>query len=89
VVNVRGNPPTFRGFGISFAGGIASNAVLYNFVDATAVSAQGFGFMGTVLAPSANVTFTDGVFEGGLYAKSLTGNAEGHINPLINRDICP
>ena len=51
--------------------------------------AQGFGFMGTVLAPYANVSFTEGVWEGGMYAQSLTGNAEGHINPLINRDICP
>ncbi|KFE60901.1 choice-of-anchor A family protein [Hyalangium minutum] len=89
VVNIRGTPPTFRGFGISFAGGIASNAVLYNFVDATSISATGFGFMGTVLAPYANVNFTEGAWEGGLYAKSLTGNAEGHINPLTQRDICP
>jgi choice-of-anchor A domain-containing protein len=89
VVNIRGNPPTFRGFGISFSGGINRNGVLYNFVDATSISAQGFGFFGTILAPSANVTFTDGAWEGGMYAKSLTGNAEGHIYPLTNRDICP
>jgi len=89
VVNIRGNPPTFRGFGISFGGGINQNGVLYNFVDATSVSAQGFGFLGTVLAPYANVSFSDGSWDGGMYAKSLTGNAEGHINPLNNRDICP
>lgn len=27
-------------------------------------------------------------FDGGIFAKSLTGNAEGHINLLHDRDIC-
>jgi choice-of-anchor A domain-containing protein len=41
-----------------------------------------------VLAPEAHVTFNDGSWDGGIYARSLTGNAEGHINPLHNRTIC-
>ncbi|HYH97424.1 choice-of-anchor A family protein, partial [Hyalangium sp.] len=89
VVNIRGNPPTFNGFGISFSGGITSRSVLYNFVDATSINAHGFGFHGTILAPYAHVTFANGAFEGGIYAKSMSGNAEGHINPLVDRDICP
>jgi len=44
--------------------------------------------MGTLLAPYAHVDFSNGSWDGGLYAKSLTGNAEGHINPLNDRDIC-
>ena len=63
--------------------------MLYNFVDATSITAQGFGFRGTVLAPYAHVNFTNGSFDGGIYAKSFTGNAEGHINPLNDRTICP
>ncbi len=89
VVNIRGASARFSGFGIHFSGGIDQHGVLYNFVDATQITAQGFGFWGTVLAPSAHVTFNDGSWDGGLYAKSLTGNAEGHINPLHDRRLCP
>jgi len=63
--------------------------VLYNFVDATSINANAYGFWGTVLAPYAHVTFNDGSFDGGIYAHSMTGNAEGHVNPLDERDICP
>jgi choice-of-anchor A domain-containing protein len=89
VVNIHGNPPTFNGFGIQFSGGINQNGVLFNFVDATSISAHGFGFWGTVLAPYARVSFFNGSWDGGMYALSLTGNAEGHINPLHDREICP
>ncbi len=62
--------------------------MLFNFVDTTAITANGFGFWGTVLAPYADITFNNGSWDGGIYAKSLTGNAEGHINPLHDREIC-
>jgi choice-of-anchor A domain-containing protein len=88
VVNIRGAAASFGGFGIHFSGGIDQHGVLYNFVDATSITAQGFGFWGTVLAPDAHVDFSNGSFDGGIYAKSFTGNAEGHINPLNDRDIC-
>ncbi len=88
VVNITGSSATFSGFGIQFSGGINQHGVLYNFVDATSINAHGFGFWGTVLAPNADITFTDGSFDGGIYAKSLSGNAEGHINPLDDHDIC-
>jgi choice-of-anchor A domain-containing protein len=89
VINVRGDSATFTGHGHSFSGGINQHGVLFNFVDATAINAHGYGFWGTVLAPKANITFNNGSFDGGIYALSLTGNAEGHINPLDDRDICP
>jgi choice-of-anchor A domain-containing protein len=88
VVNIRGASATFGGFGMYFTGGINQNGVLYNFVDATSISAQGFGFWGTVLAPSADVYFSNGSFDGGFYAQSFTGNAEGHINPLTPFQAC-
>jgi choice-of-anchor A domain-containing protein len=87
VVNIHGDSATFTGFGHAFNGGIDQRGVLYNFVDATSINAHGFGFWGTVLAPSAHIHFTDGSFDGGIYASSFTGNAEGHINPLQDRDI--
>ncbi|KFE69644.1 hypothetical protein DB31_6619 [Hyalangium minutum] len=88
VVNIRGASATFTGFGIQFSGGIDQHGVLFNFVDTTSITAQGFGFWGTVLAPRADIHFTNGSFDGGIYARSLTGNAEGHINPLAEHSIC-
>ena|GEM_PF-1385827 len=89
VVNIRGASASFSGFGIQFNGGINQHGVLYNFVDATSITAQGFGIWGTVLAPNAHITFNNGSWDGGIYAQSLTGNAAGHINPLNDHQICP
>ena len=89
VLNIRGGPVTFTGHGTSFSGGIDPHGVLFHFVDATAITAYGYSFQGTVLAPYADLTFHNGSFDGGIYALSLTGNAEGHINALHDRDICP
>jgi choice-of-anchor A domain-containing protein len=88
VVNITGSSATFSNFGHSFSGGIDQHGVLYNFVDATAIQAENYGFWGTVLAPNADITFNSGSWDGGIYARSLTGNAEGHINPLTDRRIC-
>jgi choice-of-anchor A domain-containing protein len=88
VVNIRGSSATFTGFGHSFSGGIDQHDILYNFVDATSINAHGYGFWGTVLAPNAHITFNDGSFDGGIYAHSFTGNAEGHINPLDEHNLC-
>ncbi|WP_245768993.1 choice-of-anchor A family protein [Stigmatella aurantiaca] len=89
VINIRGTSATFTGIGNSFSGGIDAHGILYNFVDATAITAQGYGFWGTVLAPKADITFNNGSFNGGIYAKSLTGDAEGHLEPLTDHDIYP
>jgi choice-of-anchor A domain-containing protein len=89
VVNIHGASATFTGFGHSFSGGIDQHGVLYNFVEATQINAHGYGFWGTVLAPYAHITFNNGSWDGGIYAVSLTGNAEGHINALTDRVFCP
>ncbi len=88
VVNIRGSAATFTGFGHTFSGGIDQRGILYNFVDTTSITAYGYGFWGTVLAPYADVQFSDGSFDGGMYAKSFSGNAEGHVNPLNDYAIC-
>ena len=87
VLNISGTTATLQG-GHSFSGGIDQRGVLFNFVNATAISASGYGLWGTMLAPYAHVSFSNGSFDGGIYARSMTGNAEGHINPLQDRDIC-
>ncbi|MBZ4417972.1 choice-of-anchor A family protein [Myxococcus sp. RHSTA-1-4] len=88
VINVRGTSALFTNFGHVFSGGIDERGVLFNFPDATTLTAYGYGFYGTVLAPKANVTFNDGSWVGGMYARSLKGNAVGHIARLRDTDIC-
>ncbi|HVG57529.1 MAG TPA: choice-of-anchor A family protein [Hyalangium sp.] len=88
VVNIRGASANFGGHGQYFSGGIDQTGVLYNFVDATSITANGFGFWGTVLAPNAAVNFSNGSFDGGIYAHSFTGNGEGHINALRPHRVC-
>jgi choice-of-anchor A domain-containing protein len=87
VLNISGSSASFSGFGQSYSG-VDQHGVLFNFVDATSINANGFGFWGTVLAPYADITFNNGSWDGGIYARSLTGNAEGHVNPLDGREIC-
>ncbi|ADO73093.1 choice-of-anchor A family protein [Stigmatella aurantiaca] len=89
VVNIYGPSASFSNFSQhNFRGGIDQTGILYNFVDATQITASGFGFWGTVLAPLADITFNNGSWDGGIYANSLTGNAEGHINPLKDFEFC-
>ncbi len=88
VINIHGARPPSPALATSFGGGIDQRGVLYNFPDATSITASGYGFWGTVLAPNADVDFSDGSFDGGIYARSIHGNAEGHINPLTDREIC-
>ncbi|WP_224246139.1 choice-of-anchor A family protein [Hyalangium gracile] len=88
LINIRGASATFQNFGYSLSGVDASN-ILYNFVDTTAISASSFGFQGTVLAPYARMSFSNGNWEGAVYAVSLTGTAAGRIKPLNERTLCP
>ena len=89
VINVRGTSVSFSNLGQDLAGGLNAQNVLFNFPEATSLSTSKFSFQGTVLAPKAHVSFKEGVWEGGLYAKSLTGEqASGHLNPLQDRNIC-
>jgi choice-of-anchor A domain-containing protein len=88
VINIHGTTASFSNFGHTTSGGISANGILYNFVDATTINATNYGFYGTLLAPYAHLNFTSGAWDGGLFAKSMTGDAEGHITPLPDRDIC-
>ncbi|WP_224370829.1 immunoglobulin-like domain-containing protein [Hyalangium versicolor] len=88
LINIRGASATFQNFGYSLSGVDAKN-ILYNFVDTTTINATSFGFRGTLLAPWARMTFNNGNWDGGLYAISLNGTAEGHYFPLNDRSVCP
>jgi len=87
VINVFGYSATIANFANSYSGADA-RSVLFNFPDATNLTAYNYGFFGTVLAPYADFHFTNGSFDGGIYAGSMTGNAEGHLAPLRPFTIC-
>jgi choice-of-anchor A domain-containing protein len=88
VINVRGTSATVQNFGFALSGGITASGILYNFMEATTLNAGSIGIQGTMLAPYANVTFNNGAWDGGIYALSLTGNAEGHLRALPDRPAC-
>jgi choice-of-anchor A domain-containing protein len=88
VINVRGTSATVQNFGFALSGGITASGILYNFMEATTLNAGSIGIQGTMLAPYANVTFNNGAWDGGIYALSLTGTAEGHLRALPNRSAC-
>jgi choice-of-anchor A domain-containing protein len=82
LVNIYGESATLSDMGTLYSGGIDPSGVLLNFVDVTSVNIQGYGVRGTVLAPLSSFEFNNGSWDGGLFANSLNGNAEGHIYPL-------
>lgn len=90
LVNVIGETASFSNFGNGYTG-VDATGVLFNFPFTTRITASSYGFFGTVLAPQAHVTFNNGSWDGGIYAASFTGNAEGHIAPLrdIDADCTP
>ncbi len=87
VVNVWGESVRFANFGHSYSG-VDQNSILFNFPVTTNITAYNYGFWGTVLAPNAHVDFNHGSWDGGIYAASFSGNAEGHINPLRDFAFC-
>jgi choice-of-anchor A domain-containing protein len=87
LINVFGDGPTIANFANNYSGADATS-VLFNFPDASRINAYNYGFFGTVLAPGANFNFSNGSFDGGIYARSLNGNAEGHLAPLRLFRVC-
>ncbi|HEX8705378.1 MAG TPA: choice-of-anchor A family protein [Myxococcaceae bacterium] len=87
VVNVRGSTARFANFGHSYSG-VDHRSILFNFPQASNITAFNYGFWGTVLAPNAHIDFNNGSWDGGIYAASFSGNAEGHVNPLRDFEFC-
>ena len=80
IINVIGTTDSIQNAGFSLFGGIGdADHVLYNFSGATSLTLSGVGVEGTILAPTATVTFNNGAINGSLIAFSVTGNGETHI----------
>jgi choice-of-anchor A domain-containing protein len=60
--------------------------ILYNFYEATSLTFGNIAILGSVLAPWANIDFSDGHIEGQLIALSLFGTAEAW-NELFRGDL--
>lgn len=85
VINIGGQNINFNNLGISFVdqnkdgSGITDRShVLYNFYEATSLSIGGISVQGSILAPLADVNFSNGNVEGTLVSKSLVGGGEFH-----------
>ncbi len=104
VVNVEGDALALGGFGFYFgdqdcnpAGGDRtvhmwcrdrSQNVIFNFAQASALSISEVGWMGSILAPNADIDFNNGHINGTLIAGSLSGTGESHLH-LFNSDEPP
>ncbi len=77
VVNVSGTTVSLQNFGFNISGTNTQN-ILYNFYEATNLTASGIGIEGSILAPLANFTFNNGHVDGNVVVASLTGNGESH-----------
>jgi len=77
VVNVSGTGNRLQNMQMSLTG-VDRRNVLYNFYETTDLSMSGISVQGGVLAPYANVNFSNGNFEGTLIASNVSGSGEYH-----------
>ncbi|MEH2394049.1 MAG: choice-of-anchor A family protein [Nostoc sp.] len=85
VVNISGKDVSLQNFGFNIAG-TDQQKVIYNFYEATNITASGISILGSILAPLANFNFNNGQVNGNVVVASLTGNGESH-NYLFNGDL--
>lgn len=78
VINVTGPVSAMSSFGINL-NGVDKQHVLYNFHDATNLTINQIGVLGTILAPLADVNFAGGAIDGTIIANNLTGPGESHL----------
>jgi len=83
VINVSGTTITAGNYGY-FGSFIAQkHNLIWNFPDATTLTIANVGWWGSILAPKADVTTSNGVFNGQLWVKSIvapTGQTCGQFN---------
>jgi choice-of-anchor A domain-containing protein len=73
VVNVSGASNSFSNGSINYAGGATAANTIFNFGAATTLSASSIAFNGSILAPLATFTGTNGAINGELIAKAVSG----------------
>ncbi|MCC5650841.1 choice-of-anchor A family protein [Nostoc sp. XA013] len=85
VVNISGKDVSLQNFGFNIIG-TDKQKVIYNFYEATDLTASSIGIQGSIFAPLANFNFNNGEVNGNLVVASLKGNGESH-NHLFNGNL--
>lgn len=80
--NIDGSGDTFTNLQINLNGINATN-VLFNFYQATSLTITGVKIEGSILAPGADLNFTNGAIDGSLYVSNLIGDGEVHYFPYV------
>lgn len=79
IVNISGANASLQNFGFNITGGIEQRQnIIYNFYQATTLSASGIGIEGSILAPLAAFNFNNAHINGNLIAESLTGGGQSN-----------
>jgi choice-of-anchor A domain-containing protein len=81
IVNVSGTTASAQNFGFAF-NGVTRENTLFNFYQATTLTLSGIGFDGSILAPLAAVSFSNGQLNGQIFAASLSGTGEVEHDPF-------
>ena len=81
LVNINGDDITWAG-GLEVHGTGIGN-VLYNFYEANTLAIHGIDVRGSILAPFANVEFSQGVQNGQMMCKSLTGRGQFNYSLFV------
>lgn len=97
VINVEGDDLALGGFGFQFGDQDCnddavhfwcrdrSQNVIFNFEQASDINIAEVGWMGSILAPNADIQFDNGHINGTLIAGNLSGTGESHLH-LFNSD---
>ncbi len=75
IVNVSGTSNSFSNGQINYSGGATAANTIFNFGAATTLTASSIGFNGSILAPLATFTGTNGQINGELIAKAVSGES--------------
>lgn len=79
LLNIMGKNVTMTGGQQALAS--LADRVLFNFYEAETLSIYGISVEGSILAPMADIIRAEGVIQGQLIAKSMTGSLQQNLNP--------
>ena len=89
LVNISGTSNNFQYMGVGFSdvngdhtGSTTKQKVVYNFYESRSLTVSGISVQGSVLAPLADLSFSNGNIEGTVIANNLNGNGEAHNYPF-------
>ncbi len=88
VINVAGTSDSISNGSINYTGGATANDTLFNFGAATTLATSGETIYGSILAPLACFTGTNGSIDGELIANTVTGEtAEFESGDIFNGNL--